>query len=570
MSEPSIIPTEFNYSRGFFPSGPLRGPNVVRDTYIDGLGVWNGTPRPYTDRGPLSSGGSSSPRPMMLARTKVAGMTLGGSVIHGLNTDWYTGLGNGFLDNVLLGASGQILMLMSGGSPVTAGLAVPPAPTVTVSAVVSSFFTGSYAVRVCAYRSTTGALSSRSSLSAVISPKAKKAHIVFGTPVSGQTHWIIGGTPKGLGSSGLARFITDNTASQYLMYPIVALGGPASVDIDWHDGDLGPEMPLNYDAPPSGVTHCAIIGKCMVLFTANGKVYVSIVGLPEAYPPEFVTSLPIRETVTGCKSDVLDGATIISTANSFVGLFPSNTSDNPVIMRPLMKIGAAQGNAWDICLGNQIYGYAGNKFGFFRTHGAEEPDRSFAIPVLKFADDNGWTSSNVQVCDAPNNQGVIYAGPLSGGGGRALIYHPGGDSQYSWSGPIELPGVPGGAITRDNIGLVDVGGTLYQLDAGGAGGSFFARTPQYSAEGREMTTDSFWAEGESDMTLDIQTIATQGGAPASLGTPWPVTLAGMNNYPLKPNRKFRNASLRISGTGGGKVLPGVTLVAIVDPATGRF
>jgi hypothetical protein len=111
---------------------------------------------------------------------------------------------------------------------------------------------------------------------------------------------------------------------------------------------------------------------------------------------------------------------------------------------------------------------------------------------------------------------------------------------------------------------------MYQLDAGGAGGSFFARSPQYSSDGREMVTDSFWAEGESDMTLDVQTIATQGGSPASLGTPWPTTLATMNNYPLKPNRKFRNACLRISGTGGGKVLPGATLQAVVDSATGRF
>jgi len=569
MSEPLIIPVQFDFSRGFFPSQPLRGPGVIPSTYIDGQNIWNGTPRPYTDRGTLNSGASGSPRPLMLARTLVAGMTGGGSVIHGLNTDWYAGSGNAVLGGVVLGASGGILMLMVSGVAVPAGLAVPPAPTVTVSTAVSSFFTGSYSIRVCAFRSTTGAISTRSAQSATISPKLKQAHVVFGTPVSGQTHWILGGTPKGLGSSGLTRFITASSASTYLMYPVVALGGPAFVDIDWHDGELGAEMPLNYDPPPSGVTHCAIIGKSMILFTANGKVYQSIVGLPEAYPPEFITSLPIRETVTGMKSDVLDGATIGSTANQFFGLFPSNTSDNPTIIRPLMKIGCSQGNAWDICLGNQIYGFAGNRIGFFRTHGAEEPDRSFAIPVQKFAEDNSWTDANVFVCDAPNNQGVIYAGP-GGGGGRALIYHTAGTEEYKWSGPIELPGVPAGALTRGNIGLVDVGGTLYQLDAGGAGGTFFARTPQYSSDGRQMTTDSFWAEGESDMTLDVQTVASQGGSPATLGTPFPTTLATMNNYPLKPNRKFRNACLRVSGTGGGKVLPGATLVGIADPATGRF
>src|SRR4026207_2356018 len=101
MSE--IIPFKFSFRRGLFASQALRG-DVIPDTYIDGLNVWNGTPRPYTDRGPLNAGPPGSPRPMMLARTLVAGMTGGGSVIHGLNTDWYAGSGNAVLGAVVLGA----------------------------------------------------------------------------------------------------------------------------------------------------------------------------------------------------------------------------------------------------------------------------------------------------------------------------------------------------------------------------------------------------------------------------------------------------------------------------------
>lgn len=555
-----------NFENGLFVSQPISGPSVVPNTYYDALNVWNHGRRVRSDRGTLSSGASASPRPVMLARGLIAGMTISGSFISWL-VDWYAGQGNGVIGAVVIGASGGVLMLAPGGVPVTAGLAQPPAPTVTVSGTVGRL-TGSYAFAVCAFRATTGALSSRSPVSVTIVPKAKKAHIVFGAAPSGTTHWVLGGTIKGLGSAGLVRFITDPSSGSttgFLMVPVATL----SVDIDYLDGDLGDDMPLDNDPPPSGITHIAVVGKCMCVFTANGKAYISKVGLPESFPPDFVTSLPVRETMTGCNSDTIDGATIYSTANSVGAMFASNAGDVPVIFRPLMRVGFAQGNAWHIAY-DQIRGFT-DKRGFVRTQGSSEPDTSFGIPVMKFAEDNGWTSANVFTCHAPNNNGSIFAGP-GGGGGRALIYHDKGDSEGRWSGPIELPGVPVGAVMRAGIGLIDVGGTMYELDAGGAGGAFFAKQVHTSFGGQEVVTDSFTAEGQDSCTIDVQNIPDGTSTPATIGGLFPTAFTAPHGSPhnLKPNRRMRDVGLRWSGTGGNKESPAAVLNVIADGPLGRF
>lgn len=559
MSDPNFTKLKFDFRNGFAPTQPQSGLHTIPDTYIEGLNTWLQGARVRSDRGTTSLGASGGPRPIMLARNLIVGMTGGGTVLNWL-ADWFVGQGNLVLPGGPVATSGGVLMVIVGGVALPAGLAAPTKPTVGPH-TVPGILNGSYGVAVAPYRSTTGAVGSRSPISDIFAVKNMKAHYVFPTPVAGQTHWLLGGTTRGTGSTGLARFLNP---LQHPPVPIATL----SVDVDWLDGDLGALMQTNLDPPPSGITHCAVIGKCMVVFTSNGKVYVSLVGFPEAFPPEFVTSLPVRETVTGCNSDTIDGSTILSTANSFCGLFAAQASDVPVIIRPLLRIGCAQGNAWCIVY-DQIYGFT-DGIGFFRSQGSTEPDTSFAAVVQQHAIDNGWTSANTHVCNAPNNGAVLYAGP-----GGMLAYMMSGMEAGRWSGPFSYPGggTPQGAVTQNGIGKIDVSGTLYSWDSAGAGGAAFVRSPQQWFEGKLFTTDHMYAGSSHDCTIDALYIPDGGSTPVSVGSPYPWAFtapSGGNAHVLKPYRKVRNLGLRVDFTGGNKEFYGAVMAGYLDPDEERF
>lgn len=540
---------EFIPSRGFYPSQSARPP--IEGTVIDGAnclprgpGLWKPY-RGYTSFGSPAMGAAANPT--MVSASVPSGMTGGGTVTRHAQVPWAAGSGTAIEGATVLGAVSGQLMVYVGGTLVAAGLAAPAAPTIADSGVASGKLNGSYAISLVAYRNTTGALSSTSPMSAALSVRNKKIRITFPAAPTGATHWIIYGTRRGFGSVGPTFRVTT------IALTAIAVG-TATFDAEWFDGELGEISPIDYDPPPSGVTHCAGLGGSMVAIGPLGRVSPSIVGRSEAFPASFVTFLPSREGVTGVTARGTDGIVYVATANSLNALLVSGSDLTPVLPRGIWEnTGFASGSAF--CLvEDQIYGMAGG--GPVRTHGGSEPDRSFAAPILQYMLDNGWSSANTVVVYAPDNHVVYFAS-----GTKCLMYFLAGEEEGTWSTPVDVPSVTSG-VTVSGVGYVSSGSTLYSLDkAGGTTGTAFMTFPYYGDD-RFKTLRYFKMDTASGVTADLLNYGTG----TSFGSPFPISIsAPQSNWaPLNLLCPTGGFALKVTFTSTGH-WRGAVLDFIIDP-----
>ncbi len=362
--------------------------------------------------------------------------------------------------------------------------------------------------------------------------------MTFPAAPPGTTHWIIGGSISGIPQGPWYRL--TNVA----IVPVAT----AFVDIDFVNGELGALMAINYDVPPAA-THCAALGAVMLaLGTGTGGYGVrsSIVAQPEAFPLEYGFDLPVRESITGVQPG-LDGIVLVSTRNGLMGLLLSGSANPPVLSRVIFgNVGFDTSNAYTSVY-NQIYGFS-SKAGAVRTQGSEEPDSSFAFPVQKYFELHGFTSSNTKVIQDQAHDAVIYAS-----GNKAVPYMR---AINRWSAPITLPGTVSAGIALNGLGHLQIGSTVYALDQAAAGTSWFLRGPYFGDSLNVKVAKEFRAGAIGAVTYDLQVPNADWSAPVSIGGVFPYTVTppfgAAGSRVKKPNRRFRAACLKASGTTGGE------------------
>src|SRR6185436_2055714 len=187
-----------------------------------------------------------------------------------------------------------------------------------------------------------------------------------------------------------------------------------------------------------------------------------------------------------------------------------------------------------------LYGF-GSSGGPFRSQGSLEPDISFAVPVIKYFLDNGFTSANTFVVHDERNGAVLYAS-----GSRAVPYML---ATQTWGPPIALAGAASACVAINGAGEIATGSTLYTLDTAGGSppGGYFLLSPYFGAEGRIITLHTFRAQTRHSMTLDL--LRDLSGV--SIGGKFPLSFIAPHGTPKvqKINRRVRSVALRVSGTG---------------------
>jgi hypothetical protein len=541
---------DFVFNQGFYPNQSDIGPNTIPGTWRDGNAVWQSGEGWYSDRGVSSGGGTGGAASLTALESTYAGMSGSGNVISAFGTRWFAGSGNALVTGSSIGASAGTLMLIVAGSAVAAGLTAPSAPTVTDSGVAaSSAFRGSRSIALGGYRSTDGHLSSRSAPSAVITTDGKKVRITWSSVPTGVTHWVIYATPTGQGSTGNLKRL-NKYALTALPTATYSPAGTTTLDIEYFDSELGEQAPIDFDPPPASVTHCALVGQSMVCLTANGLIYPSYLRFPEAFPPKYVTNLPVRQTVTGINVSI-DGVHVISTAGSLCALLASGNDFTPVLARGIWDhFGFAWQNGWCIHQ-NDIYGMAG-RIGPVRTQGLSGPDSSFAIPVLSYFRENSFTAANTVVVASPANGAILWAS-----GTKMVAYMV---ATGRWSGPFTLSGTAQAGVTVGEVGYIAIASTLTSLDSAGAGGAYFLQSPYFGARGHMLTLIDARFEGPDSCVVDYFDYRTK----ATIGGIFPYSFT-QPDAGVGPNRDATGLSLKVSGTGGGKTFSYASAACTVSP-----
>src|ERR1051325_2762580 len=143
-----------------------------------------------------------------------------------------------------------------------AGLPQPSTPDVGIIGTPGVGFIGeinnAVSFKIARLRLTTGARSIASPTSAVVVPVNQTVRVTFPLPADGQTDWALFSTQQGFGGVGL-HYRTPYNDALDIPESVVAAGvvdGVArSLEIDFVDGDLVPEVAYIDDYPPPAGTH---------------------------------------------------------------------------------------------------------------------------------------------------------------------------------------------------------------------------------------------------------------------------------------------------------------------------
>jgi hypothetical protein len=543
MADPVPYHREIRF-RGFYPSQDKYSP--VPDTAFDGANCWPDGDSMVADKGAVAAGSTGGASPLMIAGSAVAGMSGGvGVVLSFLAVYWFAGSGNALIDGSFLGTSTGKLNLVVGGVTYAAGLAAPvAAPTVSDSLVADGVMSGSWAFAVAKFRSSTGAVSSRSPISVPIAVNKTKPRIALpSNPGDGTTHWLLYATFKNFAGLGLVFRVTN-------IAPIAV--GTTTIDVSFQDGDLGDAAELTNNPAPT-CTHCCSLGSLMCAITAGGMVYPSKIAQPEAFDPDLAVRLAGGEAPTCVIPQGVEGAVFVGTATTISILILSGNPDVPVLPRGVFAhTGVRHGNAmcWAF---DQLWGIS-SKGMPFRSHGGDAPDSSFAIPVRRLMRSLGFTGANTFVVHDENNDSVLYCS-----GAYCLAYNV---PLAKWSATITLPGAANGAVDS----RVAIGSTLYTLNAGSTpSGTVFLQSPYDGADGRIITLEGVRGIAPNDCTFDV--LGDFGGSIGGL-LPWTFTAPeGGTNKVLKTNRKARNFAGKWTATAAGASPNSFWLEGSIEPGT---
>lgn len=499
-----------------------------------------------SDRGAASAGSSGNAVYLTNVNAGYGGMTTNGSLFYHLSKYWSAGTGNAVRNGVVLFAGNGKLRL----DGVDAGLDQPSAPDFAATATASTKFNGTYSVRVCAFRTTTGAVSNPSPPSPVISVKNKKGLITFPAVPTGATHWLIFGTLRGRGLLGPHYRVTSIAAE-----PVAT----ATKEVDWIDGDLGDLPSFTNDKPPS-CTHAFVLGGILCVVSSTGILYPSKINLPEAYDITQAVRIPSGEAVVGVTGRGTEGGMIIGTRDSICLAVATGSDIASVLIRGIFEntgIGHGNGFCWAF---DTLYGMS-NTGTPFRSQGSEYPDSSFAQPVIKRMKDLGFTGTNTIVVHDQRNGCVLFAS-----GSIAMPFML--DSQ-EWSGDITVPATVAAGVAYNGQGLLDCGGTLYALDANGGNpsGGWSLQSPYQPCAPSPYTHHSKtlrYSKTASDSAVVVDFLKNLSAS--SVGGVYPhTTTPPHDNFVGSCRAGNKSLALKISGTLGGQQWDGTIAQTYVEP-----
>lgn len=404
----------------------------------------------------------------------------------------------------------------------TAGLTTPSPATVAAGAAGTKNAAGTYSVRLTAIRSTTGAESTASVSSNVVTLTAgQKLAVTFPATVgNGHDQWGVYVTQVNRGSIGphlsLPPSLTGMTPAGFVTEVAVAAGG-RTLSFEYFDGDLvGRDLaPIANNPPPPG-THAFTIEGCMAVAGCyagpNGvtvdrpgsMIAVSRAGFPEAFPVDVDHLLALPEPPTCVLTRAAGGFVYVAGTNSLsVVRYTGAVTKAPCAISVLWPdVGFSfQQNA---CLADGVlYGYNAVK-GLVRIDGDGNPDYRFSASIAKQFE--GVPSSAVVVGYDPSSGHVVY-GYTHGGVSRLMCYNKSWDV---WSAPIKFEDlVSPPAAPATIISMYTDDGQLYiVLDTGLADYSVYTFN---SGTGSLWKLRSAWRDGgypEKNKTLTSIKAAT--------------------------------------------------------------
>lgn len=313
----------------------------------------------------------------------------------------------------------------------SAGLAKPDAPTVTVPTAPAAGYTGlingavNYKIAAIRDRQNVGVnlddpaapvKSIASTASAVVVPNNKTVKITFPTAVTGQTHWAVFSTKQGFGGTGAFyrvgyRTSSDEGATWYFGISETTVAGATdrTLEFDYRDGDLLPELAWNQDyAPPAG-THCVRLENIMaVLGCYDGTVgAVSLPNFYESYNPFHLLYFP--EPIITVLHRQVDNYAFVLCRNSihaiqYVGYRGGNLPSATVTtLTP--EVGVSHQNNCAMGAGMVALWLEGAGIAMMNADGSV--DFEFGREVHNFT--KSWDSANTCVSFNPKTRSFVWA-----------------------------------------------------------------------------------------------------------------------------------------------------------------
>lgn len=305
-----------------------------------------------------------------------------------------------------------------------AGLPQPSAPDIAIITTPGLGFTGlidgPISCKIARGRLTTGARSVASATSAVVTPVKKTVRVTYPLASAGQDNWPTFFTQSGFGGVGLhyrAPYLLSLDVPESLVAAGVIDGIPRSLEFDFKDGDLVPEVAYIDDYPPPAGTHAVRLANVMCVLgaygdstapvTASDSGTVGAISLPnfyESYKPSNAVYFP------GSVIDVLarptDEYAYVGHRDCITALQYVGVTDGPAVAVSMVSpdIGIVKPHNW--C---QVHGLL---YLFQATGGPVRMmpdgsfDYSFAAPVRRYMRD--WDPEDTIVGSHPDSLSVVF------------------------------------------------------------------------------------------------------------------------------------------------------------------
>lgn len=368
-------------------------------------------------------------------------------------SDLYVGALASTTLKVAIAASG----VYSSANTFSAGLGQPSSPDVdivsTPGAGLTGFVNGAVSFKLARLRLTTGARSVASTTSAVIVPANKTVRVTFPAASSGQDYWRVFVTQQGFGGVGLHFALPYNGSLDIPEATVNATtvdGVSRSLEFDFKDGDLVPELAYIDDYPPPAGTHAMRLGNVMTVLgcysdsstspTSTSTGTCGAVSLPnfyESYKPRYLVYFP--EQVVDALGRPTDDYGYIGHKNSITAMQYVGARDGPAVVVTTISpdVGIQYPHNW--C---QVYGllYMMTATGtLVRMKADGSFDYEWGSKVREFIKD--WTPQNTILGSHPDNKSVVV---MNGGVGLSFSLE-----NEDWSTPCYFAdaGVSGSALS---------------------------------------------------------------------------------------------------------------------------
>lgn len=396
---------------------------------------------------------------------------------------WFIGSGQpsyegvdmtGITASTLLQVAIAVSGVYSAANTFQAGMPIPSTPDVGIPSVIGLGYAGNVngpvSVKIGRERLTTGGRSVSSTTSAVVFPVNRTIRVTFPAASTGQTHWAVFFTQSGFGGVGLhyrGSYLGALDIPEATVAAGVVDGVTRSLEFDFKDGDLVPEVAWIDDyAPPAG-THAVRLQSVMTVLGAYGDSVspvsstspgtagaVSLPNFYESYKPRHLIYFP--EAVVDVMARPTDEYAYVGHRDCITAMQHVGVRDGPAVSVTMVwpDVGIKFPHNW--CQVHGLLYVMSATNGLVRMRSDGSVDYDFADPVRAYM--SGWTQDNTVVGWHPNTLSLVIFNKDTG---EALSYSL---QKGKWSPPAYFTdaGVAGGALSCVNT----VGRLMVTIDDG--------------------------------------------------------------------------------------------------------